>query len=178
MPASSPTTSRRRCTNVRHQSCLTLFLSSTPERAVVPGVGQTAVDLRAGKDEATPLAQRDDLVHGCGSRLLHSSLLLNAPHSNRNRFGRLMHEREGHRPSRRISIRYPLRTPSVSVRPARPQSTVILVRFSRFGAVTGELPVDLRRRDADVTKNAAGHRAVRRHVSVHASRTSGGACAA
>ena len=34
------------------------------QRAVVPGVGEAAVDLGAGEDEAAVFAQRDDLVHG------------------------------------------------------------------------------------------------------------------
>ena len=35
--------------------------------AVVPGVGEAAVDLAAGKDEAAALAQRDNLFHGHGT---------------------------------------------------------------------------------------------------------------
>ena len=34
------------------------------QRAVVPGVGQTAVDLTAGEDETAVFAERYDLVHG------------------------------------------------------------------------------------------------------------------
>ena len=34
------------------------------QRAVVPGVGQAAVDLRAGEDKSPSLTQRDDFFHG------------------------------------------------------------------------------------------------------------------
>ena len=34
------------------------------ERAIVPGVGQAAIDLRAGEDKSPSLAQSDDLFHG------------------------------------------------------------------------------------------------------------------
>ena len=47
---------------------LDVVLELDAERAVVPGVGQSAVDIRAGKDESAPLAERDDLFHGRGSR--------------------------------------------------------------------------------------------------------------
>ena len=34
------------------------------QRAVIPGVGETAVDIRAGIDEAAALTERDDFLHG------------------------------------------------------------------------------------------------------------------
>ena len=34
------------------------------QRAVVPGVGQAAIDLRSGEDKSTSLTQSDDLFHG------------------------------------------------------------------------------------------------------------------
>ena len=34
--------------------------------AVIPGVGQTAVDIGTGKDKTAPFAERDDLFH-CGA---------------------------------------------------------------------------------------------------------------
>ena len=48
----------------RHHSSLTLRLEQHAVVAVVVGRADAAVDLRGGEDEAAPLAQRDDLVHG------------------------------------------------------------------------------------------------------------------
>ena len=39
--------------------------------AVVPGVGEAAVDLATGEDEATALAQGNELVHGL-FRVVHN----------------------------------------------------------------------------------------------------------
>ena len=48
-------------------SALDVVLELNAEGAVVPGVGETAVDLRAGEDEAAVFAKRDDFVHSlCG----------------------------------------------------------------------------------------------------------------
>ena len=43
---------------------LDVVLELHAQGAVVPGVGQAAVDFGAGEDEAAALAQRDDLIHG------------------------------------------------------------------------------------------------------------------
>ena len=43
---------------------LDVVLQLHTQGAVVPGVGQAAVDLGAGEDEAAALAQGDDLLHG------------------------------------------------------------------------------------------------------------------
>ncbi len=43
---------------------LHIVLEPGAQRAVVPGVGKAAVDLRAGEYEAAVFAQGDDLVHG------------------------------------------------------------------------------------------------------------------
>ena len=43
---------------------LHVVLQLHAQGAVVPGVGQTAVDLAAGEDEAAALTQGDDLFHG------------------------------------------------------------------------------------------------------------------
>ena len=40
------------------------------ERPVVPGICQTAIDIRAWKNEPPALAERGDLVHGDDARLL------------------------------------------------------------------------------------------------------------
>ena len=40
------------------------------ERPVVPGICQTAIDIRAREDESAALAERGDLVHGDDARLL------------------------------------------------------------------------------------------------------------
>ena len=50
---------------------LHIVLQLHAQRTVVPGVGQTAVDLGAGKDEAAVFAQGNDLVHGLVS-VFHS----------------------------------------------------------------------------------------------------------
>ena len=48
-------------------SLLDVVLELNAQGAVVPRVGETAVDLGAGEDEAAVLTQRDDLVHSlCG----------------------------------------------------------------------------------------------------------------
>ena len=43
---------------------LDVVLQLHTQGAVVPGVGEAAVDLAAGEDEATALAQGNELVHG------------------------------------------------------------------------------------------------------------------
>ena len=42
---------------------LDVVLQLNAERSVIPGVGQTAVDIGAGKNESASLGERDDLVH-------------------------------------------------------------------------------------------------------------------
>ena len=41
-----------------------VVLQLNAQGAIVPGVGQTAVNLTAGKDETAVLAEGDDLFHG------------------------------------------------------------------------------------------------------------------
>ena len=49
---------------------LDVVLQLDPERAVVPGVGQAAVDFRAGINKAAPLGEGDDFFH-CFVGVLH-----------------------------------------------------------------------------------------------------------
>ena len=50
---------------------LDVVLKFHAQRAVIPGVRQTAVDFGAGEDEAAALAQRDKLVHRVVLHLCH-----------------------------------------------------------------------------------------------------------
>ena len=54
-------------------SFLDVVLELNAQGAVVPGVGETAVDLGAGEDEAAVLTQRDDLIH-CFCGIIHDSI--------------------------------------------------------------------------------------------------------
>src|SRR5215212_7404723 len=40
------------------------------ERSIVPGICQTAINVRAGEDESAALAERGNFVHGDDARLL------------------------------------------------------------------------------------------------------------
>ena len=51
---------------------LDVVLQLSAEGAVVPGVGETAVDLTAGEEEAAVLAQGNDFVH-CFFGVFHNS---------------------------------------------------------------------------------------------------------
>ena len=62
--------SRRWCTNRPPPEVLDVVLELDAERPVVPGICQTAIDIRAGEDESAALAERGDLVHGDDARLL------------------------------------------------------------------------------------------------------------
>ena len=56
------------------QPCLfDVVLELNAERAVVPAVGQTAVDLGACEDKTTVFAEGNDLVHGLFTVFHHSS---------------------------------------------------------------------------------------------------------
>ena len=52
-----------------------VVLKLHPQRAVVPGVGQAAVDLAPGVDKAPPLAEGDDGIHGF-FRIFHRDSIL------------------------------------------------------------------------------------------------------
>ena len=54
---------------------LDVVLELHAQGAVVPGVGQAAVDLGAGENEAAALAQRNDLIHGFFCILQHMHVL-------------------------------------------------------------------------------------------------------
>jgi hypothetical protein len=57
---------------------LDVVLEFHAERTEVPGVGQSAIDIGAGIDEATTLGERDDFVHGggAGSGVSHEKAIL------------------------------------------------------------------------------------------------------
>lgn len=42
---------------------LDIILKLHAERAIIPAIGESAIDFTAGIDKATPLAERDDLFH-------------------------------------------------------------------------------------------------------------------
>ncbi len=63
---SRATMSSRSLSSACHQALAHVVLEQHPVVAVVVGGADPAVDLGGGEDEAAPLGERDDLVHGHG----------------------------------------------------------------------------------------------------------------
>ena len=65
IPESSPTTSSRRVHEVLPPQVFEVLLELDAVGAVVPRVGETAVDLGAGEDETPALGEGDDVLEVC-----------------------------------------------------------------------------------------------------------------